>query len=70
MRTNSNQFLNQQYVNSSKLDARIRLHKEYSTNRIDWHEWVFDNIQFDDESNIIEFGCGSGYLWTENLSFC
>lgn len=67
MRTNSNQFLNQQYGNSSKLDARIRLHKEYSTNRIDWHEWVFDNIQFDDESNIIEFGCGSGYLWTENL---
>lgn len=68
MITNSEQYLKEQYKNSSNLDIRIRLHELYTHSVADWHEWVFDNISFEEKSNIIEFGCGSGALWAKNLN--
>ncbi|WP_169864968.1 class I SAM-dependent methyltransferase [Sutcliffiella halmapala] len=66
MITNSKEFLNEQYGDSARLDIRIALHDLYSTSNLDWHEWVFDNIKFEEQSSIIEFGCGSGALWAKN----
>jgi SAM-dependent methyltransferase len=66
MKTNSTEFLTNQYKDSSNLDIRIRLHEAYSTNPIDWHEWVFDQMAFKKDSRIIEFGCGTASLWKKN----
>lgn len=68
MITNSKQYVNEQYNDSTRLDIRIRLHEVYSTNPTDWHEWVFDQLTFAKGSNVIEFGCGTGAMWAKNRS--
>ncbi len=56
-----------QYRTSANLDARIRLHKEYSTNQYGWLSWVFDHLlALPDDAAILEIGCGTGQLWAEN----
>lgn len=55
-----------QYKTSSNLDARIALHAGYSTNRIGWHRWVFNNLRIPDYADVLEVGAGTGKLWTEN----
>jgi SAM-dependent methyltransferase len=66
MKANTPSYVNDQYKDSSNLDIRIRLHELYSTNPLDWHEWVFRQIAFADDSRIIEFGCGTAALWAKN----
>lgn len=68
MQTNSNEFVSQQYKDSSKLKTRINIHELYSTNPQDWHKWVFSKISLPSDANVVEFGCGSGALWQKNLS--
>jgi ubiquinone/menaquinone biosynthesis C-methylase UbiE len=64
------QYLTQdQYKNSSNLDARIALHQRFSTNPHGWFNWVFDTlIKLPAESRILELGCGSGEMWKECAS--
>jgi ubiquinone/menaquinone biosynthesis C-methylase UbiE len=64
------QYLTQdQYKNSSNLDARIALHQRFSTNPHGWFNWVFDTlIKLPVESRILELGCGSGEMWKECAS--
>jgi ubiquinone/menaquinone biosynthesis C-methylase UbiE len=57
----------EQYKDSSNLDARIRLHKEFSTNQYGWFRWVFDQFEIASKARILELGCGPGDLWLENL---
>lgn len=66
-----------QYENANNISARIRLHKDFSTNPQGWFPWVFESgIQpallthsnTSDHFQILELGCGDGSLWTENLS--
>jgi len=54
------------YRDSSRLDARIRLHAEYSTNKRGLHRWVFDHFDLPARSRVLDVGCGSGRLWLEN----
>jgi ubiquinone/menaquinone biosynthesis C-methylase UbiE len=58
---------NEQYPNGSNLNARIQLHKRFSTNRYGWHRWVFDQLDLPPRAEILEVGCGPGTLWIENL---
>ncbi len=58
--------LKTQYQNASNIDARIRLHKEYSTNKQGWFPWMFEQCSFEDGSRILEIGCGNGAMWLEN----
>jgi len=60
-------LLTDQYQDASNLNARIRLHMCFSTNKYGWHRWVFDQINLCPESRILELGCGPGRLWLENL---
>jgi len=58
-----------QYRDSSNLDARVVIHQRFSTNSYGWFKWVFDTLlTLADNARILELGCGSGYLWKENIS--
>ncbi len=65
--TDQRYLLGEQYKDDKKLDARIRLHKKFSTNDYGWMTWVFDRIQgLPSGSRILELGCGPGGLWQDN----
>lgn len=60
-------YVNDQYRTASNLNARIRLHQEFSTNKYGWQRWLFDQFKFMPQSRILELGCGTGNLWLENV---
>jgi SAM-dependent methyltransferase len=60
-------YVSNQYRTASNLNARIRLHQEFSTNKYGWQRWLFDQFKFMPQSRILELGCGTGNLWLENL---
>ncbi|MBI5965318.1 MAG: class I SAM-dependent methyltransferase [Chloroflexi bacterium] len=65
--TDQQHLTQDQYKDSSNLDARIALHQKFSTNPQGWHNWVFDQLlQLPANANILELGCGSAVLWTES----
>jgi len=61
------QYLTQdQYKDASNFDARIAIHKSFSTNPKGWFNWVFDTLaKLPAESRILELGCGSAEMWKE-----
>lgn len=59
-------YVNQQYRDGSKLNARIRLHQLFSVNKQGWQRWLFEQIKFTPDSRVLELGCGTGELWLEN----
>ena len=59
--------LKSQYQNASNINARIALHRDYSTNQEGWFRWLFQFLPFFPGMRILELGCGNGDLWTENL---
>jgi len=61
-----NNVVEKQYTTSNNLEARIQLHKLYSENKVGWSRWVFDQISFQKNYNVLELGCGVGNLWLEN----
>jgi len=64
---NEPQQVASQYSTSANLDARIRLHADYSTNAHGWLPWVFDHLlTLPVDAVILEIGCGTGQLWDEN----
>lgn len=57
-----------QYQNSSNLEARIALHRDYSTSTISWYAWLLEQyLAIDPNSSILELGCGSAAFWTANV---
>jgi SAM-dependent methyltransferase len=66
--TNDRQFLEKQYRDPRNLDARINLHRHFSTDPYGWHPWVFDHLDLPPSCRILELGCGPGHLWLENLA--
>jgi SAM-dependent methyltransferase len=61
------QYLEKQYQDSSKLNARFALHRRFSVNPYDWQSWVFDHFELPPRGRILELGCGPGNLWLTNL---
>lgn len=60
--------LKTQYQNAANISARINLHKNYSLNQQGWFPWIYEQCHITDGMKILEIGCGSGALWTENFS--
>jgi SAM-dependent methyltransferase len=56
-----------QYRDSKNLNARANLHRQYSTNRVGWHRWVFDLLKLAPRVRVLECGCGPGWLWRSDL---
>ena len=64
--TNQKYLITEQYKNSGNLDARIEIHRRFSTNSYGWFNWVFDTLnQLPKEANVLELGTGSGALWVD-----
>lgn len=55
-----------QYKDSSNLDARIEIHKRFSTNPQGWYNWIFDTlVQLPQDARVLELGCGAGTMWRQ-----
>lgn len=63
---NQHYLLNEQYKDASNFNARVELHRRFSTNTSGWHPWVFDQLQLAEDSKLLELGCGPGFLWRSN----
>ncbi len=57
-----------QYKDITNLAQRASLHERFSTNPQGWLAWVFDQIEFSREAEILEVGCGPGLLWRHNAA--
>lgn len=55
-----------QYRTPANLEARIALHRDYSTNPYPWTRWVRDQLDLPADARVLELGCGAGGLWAEN----
>jgi ubiquinone/menaquinone biosynthesis C-methylase UbiE len=62
----SAQWVSSQYKTSNNLNARIQLHRRFSTNPQSWLEWVFDRLALKPGMTVLEIGGGPGGLWQEN----
>jgi SAM-dependent methyltransferase len=60
-------LLNEQYKNATNLDARVRLHLLFSTNKYGWQQWCFDHYTLPADAHVLEIGCGPAHLWTTNM---
>ena len=56
-----------QYRDSSNLDARAALHRQFSTAVSDWQPWVFELLRLEPGMRVLECGCGPGWLWRQNV---
>ena len=57
-----------QFRDGSNLNARIELHRRFSTNPQNLFDWVFDFLDAPKGSAILELGSGTGLLWASNLA--
>lgn len=66
--TGMEKSLKTQYQSATNISARIRLHRDYSTNPYGWFPWIYDQCRIMDGLRVLELGCGDGTLWSENLA--
>ena len=65
--TDPNYLLSDQYQDASNLDARVQLHLRFSTNKLGWNRWCFNQLDLPPDARVLELGSGPGYLWRDNL---
>jgi ubiquinone/menaquinone biosynthesis C-methylase UbiE len=54
-----------QYRDASKLNARIQLHRRFSTNPQGWVSWLIEHLHLGDHRRVLDVGCGPGSLWQD-----
>lgn len=59
-------LLQSQYKDAANFNARVNLRRRFGVNRYGWHRWVFDHFQLGEGSQLLELGCGPGFLWFSN----
>ncbi|KTG10765.1 hypothetical protein AUR64_06125 [Haloprofundus marisrubri] len=59
--------LAEQYADASNLDARVALHRDYSTAEQDLHEWLFDQFEFSSGARVLSLGAGPAHIWRKNV---
>ncbi|WP_152396631.1 MerR family transcriptional regulator [Paenibacillus guangzhouensis] len=56
----------EQYHNAVRLQARMRLYDQFSSNKIGWHRWFFAHLGSQPHLKVLELGCGDAALWQRN----
>ena len=56
-----------QYRDSLNLGARAQLHERFGSNPIGWFKWVMAHMSLAPGQQVLECGCGPGWLWRNNL---
>ncbi len=56
-----------QYADDRNLQARIALHRRFSTNAYGWFQWYLDQVSLPPAARILEVGCGPAALWQDVL---
>jgi SAM-dependent methyltransferase len=54
-----------QYRDPSKLAARADLHVRYGTAALGWVPWVIAQVDWPPAGDVLEVGCGPGWLWAD-----
>lgn len=57
------EIIQKQYQTANNLNARIRLHQGFSTNKTGWYTWYFEHLDLPASARTLELGCGSAALW-------
>jgi ubiquinone/menaquinone biosynthesis C-methylase UbiE len=55
----------EQYRDPAKLTARVNLHRRYGTAPVAWFPWMADQVEWPSTADVLEVGCGPGWLWAE-----
>ena len=58
----------EQYRDSARFDARVRIYELYDTSSEPWLRWLFDRLALIPGERLLEIGCGTGNLWRENAA--
>ncbi len=66
--TDQKYLVTQQYASDANLNARIALHRRFSTNPQGWYAWYFEQLDLPPRARLLEVGCGPARLWQENLA--
>jgi ubiquinone/menaquinone biosynthesis C-methylase UbiE len=56
----------EQYKDSANLSARIALHEKFSSRKLDFHIWLFEQMRVPGNANFLELGTGSAKFWRVN----
>jgi len=59
-------YINDQYNDSSKFDARVLLYELFATNKQPWLIWLFDCLRLNPGESVLELGAGTGNVWRQN----
>ena len=65
--TDPEYLLTRQYADDRNLQARIALHRRFSTNAYGWFQWYLDQVSLPPAARILEVGCGPAALWQDVL---
>jgi ubiquinone/menaquinone biosynthesis C-methylase UbiE len=65
---NPQHLISDQYRDAGNLNARIEIHRRFSTNGYGWTRWLFDIIAAAPGPQVLELGCGPANLWVANLA--
>lgn len=56
-----------QYQNANNLNTRISIHDKYSTNKMEFGNWIYSNYSIPEGARILELGCGTATYWIERI---
>jgi len=56
-----------QYKDGKNLSTRISIYEKYGTNKKQYTTWIYENYEFFEGCEILEFGSGTGKDWKNNV---
>lgn len=57
----------EQYIDGRNLKTRLSIHDKYSTNKLGFYPWIYQQLQWKENQRVLELGCGMGELWENRI---